>query len=128
MTNSVDFPLVWFALARLGVVTAWINFNQRNNVLAHSIQSAKAKAIVISAELQDGWIKVFYANLCKFVALCEAIRNGHVPADIKVFVYDSEDGAKPPSAELRSAVQVRRLIEATTDDPIDNVTVNFKGT
>jgi solute carrier family 27 fatty acid transporter 1/4 len=54
MINASEFPIIWFGLARLGVITAWINFNQRQTALAHSINIAKAKAIVCSGELQSG--------------------------------------------------------------------------
>jgi len=54
MLNTAEFPIVWLALSRLGCVTAWINFNLRSTVLGHSVDIAKADAIIVSQELQEG--------------------------------------------------------------------------
>ncbi|MFH4976784.1 hypothetical protein AB6A40_003493 [Gnathostoma spinigerum] len=48
MENSADFVIAWLGLARIGVVTAWINCNLRKESLAHCIRVSSSKAIICS--------------------------------------------------------------------------------
>ena len=51
--NSPEFMGLWMGLAKIGVVSALINFNIRQDGLAHCIGVSKAKAMVFSASLSD---------------------------------------------------------------------------
>ena len=51
MENTPEYVGVVFGLWKLGVVTALINTNLRLDMLAHSMNTIKAKAIVFSASL-----------------------------------------------------------------------------
>lgn len=53
METKVEFPFFWVGLSKIGVPTALINFNLRQDPLIHSIKSAESKAIIVSAELKD---------------------------------------------------------------------------
>ncbi len=54
LENGIDFLAAWLGLAKLGVVTAWVNSNLKLQPLAHSITVAKAKSIVTSVSLFPG--------------------------------------------------------------------------
>ncbi|CAI2350717.1 unnamed protein product [Caenorhabditis sp. 36 PRJEB53466] len=53
MENSVEFVAAWMGLAKIGVVTAWINSNLKREQLVHCITASKTKAIITSATLQN---------------------------------------------------------------------------
>uniref|UniRef100_A0A158R5Y7 Very long-chain fatty acid transport protein n=1 Tax=Syphacia muris TaxID=451379 RepID=A0A158R5Y7_9BILA len=53
MENSVDFVTIWLGLAKIGVVTAWINYNLKLEPLAHCIKTSNAKTIIYSSELES---------------------------------------------------------------------------
>uniref|UniRef100_A0A7E4V5Z6 Very long-chain fatty acid transport protein n=1 Tax=Panagrellus redivivus TaxID=6233 RepID=A0A7E4V5Z6_PANRE len=51
MENSPEFVAAWMGLAKLGVVTAWINSNLKMEPLAHCVTTSEAKAIITSSTL-----------------------------------------------------------------------------
>lgn len=73
MNNCIEYLCIWLGLSKLGVVSALINYNQRLHPLGHSIAIAKAKALIIGADLQE--------------AVEEAIKGGHVDGKISLYVY-----------------------------------------
>lgn len=54
MESRLEFVGTWLGLAKLGVVTALINFNLRLETLAHCINSSQSKALIFTSELADG--------------------------------------------------------------------------
>src|SRR6218665_876975 len=54
MENRPEFVFLWLGLAKIGVVSALINFNLRMETLAHCIQISEAKAVIFGAELTEG--------------------------------------------------------------------------
>lgn len=57
MENRPEFVFLWLGLAKIGVVSALINFNLRLETLRHCISVSEAKAVVFGAELSEGvWI------------------------------------------------------------------------
>lgn len=54
MENSIEFVAAWIGLAKIGVVTAWINSNLKMEPLAHCVLTSKAKAIITSSHLSSG--------------------------------------------------------------------------
>jgi len=58
MEARLEFVGTWLGLAKLGIITALINFNLRLETLAHCINSSHSKALIYSSELADG---VLYA-------------------------------------------------------------------
>lgn len=54
MESRLEFVGTWLGLAKLGIVTALINFNLRLETLAHCINSSHSKALIYSSELADG--------------------------------------------------------------------------
>lgn len=48
MENSIEFVAAWMGLAKIGVVTAWINTGLKNEQLAHCLRTSNCKAIICS--------------------------------------------------------------------------------
>uniref|UniRef100_A0A1I7XRI2 long-chain-fatty-acid--CoA ligase n=1 Tax=Heterorhabditis bacteriophora TaxID=37862 RepID=A0A1I7XRI2_HETBA len=61
MDNSVDFVAAWMGLAKIGVITAWINSNLKREPLAHCISTSRAKAIITTVSLHT----VLYESICE---------------------------------------------------------------
>ncbi|XP_030325931.1 long-chain fatty acid transport protein 6 isoform X2 [Strigops habroptila] len=51
MGNEPDFIHVWFGLAKLGCVVAFLNFNVRSRSLLHCVSSCEPKILVVGADL-----------------------------------------------------------------------------
>ena len=51
MESSPEYVCYWLGLSKIGVVSALINFNLRDDSLAHCINIAKAKAVIYSSSL-----------------------------------------------------------------------------
>ncbi|XP_062985531.1 long-chain fatty acid transport protein 6 [Elgaria multicarinata webbii] len=51
MSNEPDFIHVWFGLAKLGCVVAFLNFNIRSRSLLHCISSCAPKMLVVGADM-----------------------------------------------------------------------------
>ncbi|XP_035876612.1 long-chain fatty acid transport protein 6 isoform X2 [Phyllostomus discolor] len=53
MSNEPDFVHVWFGLAKLGCVVAFLNSNIRSNSLLHCIRSCEPRALVVGTDLLE---------------------------------------------------------------------------
>lgn len=128
MTNSAEFPIVWLGLARLGVVTAWVNFNQRNNVLGHSVNISKANSIIISPELQEGTAKSPLSIGQRLItAVAEAMAGGHVDDSMRAFVFGSKSSTDTEvHSGIRNCTNIRPLVDAASDAVVKSETT-FKG-
>ncbi|XP_062473443.1 long-chain fatty acid transport protein 6 isoform X3 [Pezoporus occidentalis] len=51
MGNEPDFIHVWFGLAKLGCVVAFLNFNVRSRSLLHCVSSCEPKILIVGADL-----------------------------------------------------------------------------
>lgn len=49
--NSGEFVAAWIGLAKIGVISAWINTNLKLEPLAHCINSSNCKSIITSKKL-----------------------------------------------------------------------------
>ena len=54
MENSIEFVACWLGLAKLGVVTAWVNSSLKMEQLAHCIRTSNTTAVVTSRSLARG--------------------------------------------------------------------------
>lgn len=54
LENRPEFVCLWLGLSKLGVITALINHNLRQNSLLHCINIADVSAFIYGAELTDG--------------------------------------------------------------------------
>ncbi|MBN3294285.1 S27A6 protein, partial [Polypterus senegalus] len=70
MSNEPDFICVWFGLAKLGCVAAFLNFNIKSRAILHCLSSCGAKTLIVGADqtgmleevlpmLQEGNIKIY---------------------------------------------------------------------
>ncbi|RWS02052.1 long-chain fatty acid transport protein 4-like protein, partial [Dinothrombium tinctorium] len=58
MSSSAEFAMIFLALAKIGVVTAFINENLRLDSLIHSISCIRAKAIIFDPKFEDAMNEV----------------------------------------------------------------------
>ena len=54
MENRPEYVATWLGLAKIGVVSALINHNQKMQALIHAVQIANAKAIIYGTEFTTG--------------------------------------------------------------------------
>lgn len=54
MEGQPEYVSFWLGLSKIGVVSAFINTNQRQHILTHSIKVAECKAVIYGAELAEG--------------------------------------------------------------------------
>ena len=54
MENRPEFVCIWMGMAKVGVVASLINFNLRNESLAHCIDVCDAKAVIYGSEMAQG--------------------------------------------------------------------------
>ncbi|XP_040436643.1 long-chain fatty acid transport protein 6 isoform X3 [Falco naumanni] len=95
MGNEPDFIHVWFGLAKLGCVVAFLNFNVRSRSLLHCVMSCEPKILVVGADLL-GTLEEILPNLQK---------------DISVWIM-TKDSAFPSVHTLLDK------IEAASEDPV----------
>ncbi|XP_037365315.1 long-chain fatty acid transport protein 6 [Talpa occidentalis] len=62
MSNEPDFIHVWFGLAKLGCVVAFLNSNIRSSSLLHCIHSCQPRALIVGADLL-GTVEEILPNL-----------------------------------------------------------------
>jgi len=55
MENRPEFLFTWMGMAKVGVTTALINTNLTGHALAHCVNIAKAKHIIVGAELAESY-------------------------------------------------------------------------
>ncbi|KAG8516730.1 Long-chain fatty acid transport protein 6 [Galemys pyrenaicus] len=68
MSNEPDFIHVWFGLAKLGCVVAFLNSNIRSNSLLHCIHSCQPRALIVGADLL-GTIEEILPNLPEDISI-----------------------------------------------------------
>ena len=54
MDNRPEYVAIWLGLAKVGIVTALVNCNLRDQPLLHALQIVKSKAIVFSSDFVEG--------------------------------------------------------------------------
>ena len=53
MENRPEFVVTWLGLAKVGIITAWLNNTIMGQPLVHSVSISSAKLLVFGVELQD---------------------------------------------------------------------------
>ncbi|NWU83034.1 S27A6 protein, partial [Onychorhynchus coronatus] len=79
MGNEPDFIHVWFGLAKLGCVVAFLNFNVRLRSLLHCISSCEPKILVVGADLL-GTLEEILPNLHKDVSVWIMTKDSTFPS------------------------------------------------
>jgi fatty-acyl-CoA synthase len=86
MPNCAEYPAIWLGLTRIGVVVALVNSQLVGDVLAHSINIADPKYLIVGAELAPR-VAAVHARL---------------PATLACRVFGSSREFMPLEAELKS--------------------------
>ncbi|XP_040826440.1 long-chain fatty acid transport protein 6 [Ochotona curzoniae] len=68
MTNEPDFIHIWFGLAKLGCVVAFLNSNIRAHCLLHCIRTCEPAALVVGADLL-GAVEEILPSLLKDISI-----------------------------------------------------------
>ncbi|KFO32023.1 Long-chain fatty acid transport protein 6 [Fukomys damarensis] len=94
MNNEPDFVHVWFGLAKLGCVVAFLNSNVRSNCLLHCVRTCQPRALVVGADLL-GTLEEILASL---------------PADVSV--WGLEDSVPP------GVISLKQKLSASSEEPV----------
>ena len=65
MENRPEYVATWLGLAKIGVVTALINHNQKCQALIHAVRAANSKAIIYGTEFTSGTSLIIPRNIVK---------------------------------------------------------------
>jgi len=98
MENRPEFVAAWLGLAKLGVVTAWINNTIKLQPLVHSIKMSNARALLFGAELSE-IVEAVHSDLAQ--AGIESFCLGGAPTFCRGI--DAELAAQPIAAPAKSA-------------------------
>ncbi|XP_054664931.1 long-chain fatty acid transport protein 6-like isoform X3 [Grus americana] len=79
MSNEPDFIHVWFGLAKLGCVVAFLNFNVRSRSLLHCVSSCEPKILVVGADLL-GTLEEILPNLQKDLSVWIMTKDSTFPS------------------------------------------------
>lgn len=63
MENKPEYVGIWLGLSKLGVVSALVNTNLKNEPLLHSINVAKASCVVFGASLEECMKSVYQIKI-----------------------------------------------------------------
>ena len=73
MENKPEYVAIWLGLSKLGVISALVNTNLKNQQLMHTFENAKPKLVIYSIELEPGkilkyinFLHVFLFIFCYF--------------------------------------------------------------
>ncbi|HSQ38565.1 MAG TPA: AMP-binding protein, partial [Anaerolineales bacterium] len=58
LPNGVDFPIVWFALAKLRGVIVPVNINYHDHDLTYILDDSQAEVFIVHADYLDQWEKI----------------------------------------------------------------------
>jgi acyl-CoA synthetase (AMP-forming)/AMP-acid ligase II len=58
LPNGVDFPIVWFALAKLRAVIVPVNINYHDHDLAYTLDDSQADFFIVHADYLEQWERV----------------------------------------------------------------------
>lgn len=108
MENTIEFVAIWVGLAKIGVVTAWINSNLKMEPLAHCVFTSEAKAIITSTTLAQ--------------VLDSTYKEGHFKdASFKQYCYGKFDSKELNFINLQDEIQ-----KSIIDEPPKDPEINFK--
>ena len=108
MENHPENPGIWLGLSKIGVITALVNTNLKNEPLLHSINVAKAKYVIYGSSLTNS-IKTIENELSK---------------DIGLIVNLNED----ETAQSDNHLILNSALKTTSDEPVNiNEKINHNG-
>lgn len=116
--NDIESVLVMLAVVKLGAVAGLINYNQRGEVLAHSLRTLDAALVVLADDLDDA-----FASAGEIAAAQRVIRYSELPS-----LADGRPTADPASVEQVKAKERALLIftSGTTGMPKASVMTHYR--
>ncbi|KAA0173101.1 hypothetical protein FNF27_05450 [Cafeteria roenbergensis] len=131
MSNRPEFVLAWLALAKLGVVTAFINHNLRGPALGHCLRIAKARAVLFDAPHRSAIAHVMATEpdlrSLKAARLGEGI-GSPVPGAPAGGAIAPAAEATHPAASARDAAEAAAAGSEDADDAADAADDSFTAT
>ena len=79
MENRPEFIITWLGLAKIGVITAFINYRLHGPSLAHVLNISEASVYVVGVELLETFKRVRSNEPNLFVYVGESFRNHNFP-------------------------------------------------
>ena len=54
LDNRPEYVAIWLGLAKVGIVTALVNYNLKDKPLLHALQIVDTKALIFGADFTEG--------------------------------------------------------------------------
>ncbi|XP_021236435.1 long-chain fatty acid transport protein 6 isoform X1 [Numida meleagris] len=109
MGNEPDFIHVWFGLAKLGCVVAFLNFNVRSRSLLHCVSSCEPKILIVGADLL-GTLEEILPNLQKDISVWVMTKDSTSPS-VHSLLDKMEDASEDPvPVSRRSASNLKSSV------------------
>uniref|UniRef100_A0A7E5A1M5 Very long-chain fatty acid transport protein n=1 Tax=Panagrellus redivivus TaxID=6233 RepID=A0A7E5A1M5_PANRE len=119
MENGAEFFAIWLGLSKLGVITAWINSNLKQEPLAHSIRVSNAKSIIVSPSLLPTLNKTISEGLLEDTARL------YTSDALEREISDASEPAETPGLDFHS-VLCYIYTSGTTGNPKPAVIKHFR--
>ncbi|GAB6024393.1 hypothetical protein CHUAL_009559 [Chamberlinius hualienensis] len=100
MESKPEFVCIWLGLAKIGVVSALINYNLRLQLLTHSITAAQSKALIFSSSLADAVVEM----------------KDTLPNDFKYYAYGEKQDNLPFAKSINDEMQRQKSKKAPKVD------------
>lgn len=91
MESKPEYVCIWLGLSKIGVVTALINTNLRQEPLAHSIKCADCNTLIYGVELKEAVIELKQNGAC---------------GELKYFEFADGDGDVAAMGDQKQQLQV----------------------
>jgi len=98
MENRIEYIGIWLGLAKIGVVPAFINTNQKDKALVHAIYSVDSTALIFSGQFTD--------------TVTEVVNELNATRKLDYFIYDGDSNSvkfevKDLKAQIEEAATTR---------------------
>lgn len=134
LENSIEYPLVWIGLSKIGCIAALINSNLRALPLLHSIRTVNAKGVITSKQLLSGkfpFASSIFLTEKRFVLEIESeLKELNIN---KVYLFDPKpvanakisNGHSSSSSDFET-VQLYERLERCSTQPTKPIPYNLK--
>ncbi|OXB83644.1 UNVERIFIED_CONTAM: hypothetical protein H355_015292 [Colinus virginianus] len=109
MGNEPDFIHVWFGLAKLGCVVAFLNFNVRSRSLLHCLSSCEPKILIVGADLL-GALEDILPNLQKDIGVWVMTKDSTFPSVHSLLDKMEAASEDPVPVSLRTANNLKSSV------------------
>ncbi|KAJ7335641.1 hypothetical protein JRQ81_013582 [Phrynocephalus forsythii] len=106
MSNEPDFLHVWFGLAKLGCVVAFLNFNIRSRSLLHCISSCAPKMLVVGTDMLET-LEEILPSLQEDIRVWVMTKESRLPRVDTILDKLEVSSEDPVPADLRIATNLK---------------------